>query len=59
MKEVIIYFDNGERSVYYRVDSITWTESTIYLNILNDTKDDTNFVCIAKEHVSQILVNVR
>ncbi len=59
MKEVIIYFDNGERSAYYHVENITWTKKTIYLDICNEMGNNTDVVCIAREHVSQILVNVR
>lgn len=59
MKEVIIYFENGNQSTYYHVDNVTWTAKTIYLDIYNDVLNNTDVVCIEKEQVSQILVNVR
>lgn len=59
MREVIIYFENGNRSVYYNVDSISWTQKIIYLDIFNSVIDADETVCIEKEQVSQILVNVR
>lgn len=59
MKEVIIYFENGNQSTYYHVDNVTWTSKTIYLDIYNSMGNNTDVVCIEKEQVSQILVNVR
>jgi len=59
MKEVIIYFENGNRSVYYHVDSISWTQKIIYIDIYNSMIDADETVCIEKEQVSQILVNMR
>jgi len=58
VKEVIIYFENGNQSTYYHVDNVTWTAKTIYLDIYNDVLNNTDVVCIEKEQVSQILVNV-
>lgn len=59
MKEVIIYFENGNKSTYKHVDSLSWTNKIIYLDIYNSMIDADETVCIEKEHVSQILVNVR
>lgn len=59
MKEVIIYFENGNQSTYYHVDNITWTGKTVYLDIYNAMGNNTDVVCIEREQISQILVNVR
>lgn len=59
MKEVIIYFENGNQSTYYHVDNVTWTAKTIYLDIYNAVLNTTDTICIEKDQVSQILVNVR
>lgn len=59
MKEVIIYFENGNQSTYYHVDNITWTARTVYLDIYNSMGNNTDVVCIERQQISQILVNVR
>lgn len=59
MKEVIIYFENGNQSTYYHVDNITWTGKTVYLDIYNAVINHTDTICIEREQISQILVNVR